>query len=64
MKKLLAAALLLSCIVSCKKDNSKKNDDAEFPFYFTATINGTEVNYKANELNSEYSCGISSTESG
>lgn len=63
MKKLLTAALLLSCIVSCKKDNAQIDED-EFPFYFTATINGAEVNYKANELTSEYSCGISSTESG
>ena len=63
MKKLCAAVLLLSCLASCKKDNSKKNE-SEFPFYFTAKINGAELNYQANELNSEYSCGISSTESG
>ena len=30
-----------------------------YPYYFTATINGSSVKYEANDLNSVYGCGIS-----
>jgi hypothetical protein len=58
MKNLLVITLLLSSIVSCKKDKSDDNQD-QFPFYFTATINGAAVKYQANDLNSQYACGTS-----
>ncbi|MGZ8541417.1 MAG: hypothetical protein ACXWV6_12250, partial [Chitinophagaceae bacterium] len=32
----------------------------QFPFYFSATINGASIKYEANDLNSQYECGISS----
>jgi hypothetical protein len=58
MKKLLAIALIFSFIVSCKKN--KSNDDTlNFPFYFTATINGAMVQYEANDVNSQFECGTS-----
>jgi len=58
MKNLLVITLLLSSIVSCKKDKADDNQD-QFPFYFTATINGTAVKYEADDLNSQYACGTS-----
>jgi hypothetical protein len=59
MKKLLVFVFVLSFIVSCKKDKSSVNED-EFPFHFSATINGASIKYEANDLNSQYECGISS----
>ena len=58
MKKLLVFVFVLSFITSCKKDSSNNKD--QFPFYFSATINGAAVKYEANDLNSQYECGISS----
>ena len=59
MKKLLAAVLFFSfALFSCKKN--KSTDSEDYPYYFTATINGAEVNYKANDLNSQYEFGVSS----
>jgi hypothetical protein len=58
MKKLLVIAFVLSFIVSCKKDKSDDNQD-QFPFYFTATINGAAIKYEANDLTSQFECGTS-----
>lgn len=58
MKKLLIFVLVLSSIISCKKNSSDNKE--QFPFYFSATINGSAVKYEANDLNSRYECGISS----
>ena len=57
--------LVLVCIsatlfVSCKKDGG--DDDSDFPYYFTATIDGNSVKYEADDLNSQYQCGISQPE--
>jgi hypothetical protein len=57
MKKLLILVAVACLAVSCKKD--KSSDEEEFPYYFTATINGAKVEYKANDINSQYSCGTS-----
>lgn len=58
MKKLIIYVLALSFITSCKKDKSDDNQD-QFPFYFTATINGAAIKYEANDLTSQYECGTS-----
>ncbi len=59
MKKMLAALLIFSfALSSCKKNKSADNED--FPYYFSATINGAEVKYVADDLNSQYECGVSS----
>ena len=59
MKKLLPIVFVLFFTASCKKDKSSANQE-QFPFYFTANINGATVKYEANDLNSQYECGISS----
>lgn len=59
MKKLLIPVFILCFIAACKKDKTSNNED-KFPFYFSATINGTAIKYEANDLNSQYECGISS----
>ncbi|MEP7372767.1 MAG: hypothetical protein ABI675_05210 [Chitinophagaceae bacterium] len=58
MKKLLFVALVSSFIVSCKKDKADDNQ-SQFPFYFTATINGSAIKYEANDLTSQFECGTS-----
>lgn len=57
MKKISLFALILFVFAACKKSSS--NSDTKYPFYFTATINGAPVKYQANDLNSQYQCGIS-----
>lgn len=59
MKKLIVCFLVLSCIVSCKKDKSS-DEDEKLPFYFTATINGKAVKYEGNDLNTTFLSGVSS----
>lgn len=58
MKRLLVFVIALSFVASCKKDSSANKD--EFPFYFSATINGSAIKYQANDVDSRYECGISS----
>lgn len=58
MKKLLILVTVACLAVSCKKD--KSSNEEEFPYYFSATINGASVKYEANDLNSRYECGTSS----
>jgi hypothetical protein len=64
MKKLIASLLILSCIVSCKKDKSSDEQDEKFPFYFSATINGAAVKYEGDDLNSTFQSGVSSPSFG
>ena len=45
---------------SCKKEDTKNSSD--YPYYFTATINGAAVKYEADDLNSLYGCGTSQPE--
>ncbi len=59
MKKLFVSLFALSLLAACKKDQSSVNEN-KFPFYFSATINGAAIKYEANDLNSQYECGISS----
>jgi len=56
----LILIVLIVVVVSCKKDSS--SDQGNFPFYFTATINGSSVKYQANDIDSRYGCGISQPE--
>jgi hypothetical protein len=63
MKKLVASFLILSCIVSCKKDKSSKEDE-KFPFYFSATVNGAAVKYECDDLSSAFQSGVSSPSAG
>jgi hypothetical protein len=60
IKKLLLGSILLLAL-SCSKESSSDKDD--FPYYFTATINGSTVKYQANDIDSRYSCGTSQSES-
>ena len=45
---------------SCKKESTK--DSSDYPYYFTATINGSAVKYEADDLNSLYGSGTSQPE--
>lgn len=56
----LLALTLSLLIISCNKDND--DDDNGFPFYFTATIDGNAVKYEADDISSQYECGISMPE--
>jgi hypothetical protein len=58
MKKNILILFALISILSCKKDKSS-DEDQQFPYYFTATINGGAIKYEANDLNSQYGCGTS-----
>ena len=59
MKKLFILVVVSIVAVSCKKNKSDDNNQGQFPYYFTATINGASVKYEANDLNSQYACGTS-----
>jgi len=61
MKKSLLTILLFGLLLSCSK-NSSNNED-KYPFYFTATINGSAVKYEANDIDSQYGCGFSAPSS-
>ena len=58
MKKSLLAFVFFALLLSCSKNNGSDNED-QFPYYFTATINGNAVRYEANDINSRYECGFS-----
>ena len=61
--RLFFIALIISFFVSCQKENGKDDNTSKSPYYFTATINGTNVKYEADDLTSPYGCGISQPES-
>ena len=61
--KIIKNLLFVSTVLiatSCKKDSSSNNN---FPYYFTATINGAAVKYEANDVDSHYGCGFTQDES-
>jgi hypothetical protein len=65
MKKITPFCIFLFLIVfvSCKKEKeSSENSESssEYPYYFSATINGKAVKYEANDIGSRYDCGVSS----
>lgn len=59
MKNSILVLLVTLSFLSCKK----ANDDNNYPYYFTATINGVSVKYEADDLNSSYGAGISQPQS-
>ncbi len=61
MRNLILILFLSTLALSCKKNNDDIDLD-KYPYYFTATINGSTVKYEANDVDSRYECGISSPE--
>lgn len=55
MRNLILVLYICLGVTACKKDNSNTN----YPYYFTATINGVNIKYEANDEDSRYGCGIS-----
>src|SRR5688572_30179555 len=60
IKIVLFALTAVFSLVSCKKDGG--DGDSDFPYYFTATINGNSVKFEADDINSQFECGISQPE--
>ncbi len=60
--KCFLAIVLFALLLSCSKNNDSLNED-KYPYYFTATINGSAVKYEANDIDSEDGCGISAPSS-
>lgn len=60
---LILVVLFSAGAVSCKKEKNNSTVISNFPYYFSATVNGVNVKYEADDLNSIYGCGISRPES-
>jgi len=61
MNKCFLALVLFALLLSCSKNNGTNED--KYPYYFTATINGSAVKYEANDINSNDGCGTSAPSS-
>jgi len=65
--KILLLSFLTIVVCSCQKEISfdipgntgGSGGASTFPFYFIATVNGANVKYEADDLNSRFACGIS-----
>src|SRR5437764_6469237 len=61
MKRILVIPTIFFFILffGCKKESG-----TSYPFYFTATINNKSVSYQADDMGSQYQCGISFPSNG
>jgi hypothetical protein len=62
MKNLLMGIVSLCLFASCKKENSSPAE-SDYPYYFSANINGANIKFEADDLLSTYGCGTSAPSS-